>query len=397
MPERRAWAAGPGPFAHRRTLKDRRPNADLARVTWVTWVRAIAGALVVATVAAPAAAAPDTLEARAAAAARRVDVLLARSAAADAEVRRHVAALTSSFARTQQAELQQQAADAAVVHGRGEHARAVRAVYAGGGGLGLRATILAAGDPDDVLWRTASVDRVLGDLLRRSAAEVRLLRGAAAAAAGRRAAAEQADAAHGRALDEAQRQADAATAALDEASRTLAGLDAEVRAQKAAAEAARRLAEAQAADRAHGPTGPVTALGIPEAYERAYRAAAPSCPGLRWTLLAAVGQVESGHGRNTGPSSAGAVGPMQFMPATFRQYAVDGDRDGLADPWDPEDAIWTAARYLCVSGARGGSPDGVHDALFAYNRAEWYVQLVLATERAIVAAATGSGTATTSP
>jgi len=82
------------------------------------------------------------------------------------------------------------------------------------------------------------------------------------------------------------------------------------------------------------------------------------------------------------------------MPATFRQYAVDGDRDGLADPWDPEDAIWTAARYLCVSGARGGSPDGVHDALFAYNRAEWYVQLVLATERAVVAANARSGTPT---
>jgi membrane-bound lytic murein transglycosylase B len=164
----------------------------------------------------------------------------------------------------------------------------------------------------------------------------------------------------------------------------LAALDAQVREQRATAEAARRLAEARR--HAGGPVGPVTALGIPVEYGRAYRAAAPTCPGLRWTLLAAIGQVESGHGRNQGPSSAGAVGPMQFMPDTFRAYAVDGDGDGLTDAWDPEDAIFTAARYLCATGVRGGTEAGVHDALFAYNRAEWYVQLVLATERAIVAA-----------
>ena len=176
--------------------------------------------------------------------------------------------------------------------------------------------------------------------------------------------------------------------ALADAQRTLDGLDAAVRTRKAALEAARRLAEARAAALAgsRGPGGPVTALAIPAAYAAAYHAAAGSCPGLRWTLLAAVGQVESGHGRNPGPSSAGAIGPMQFLPGTFRQYAVDGDRDGLADPWDTEDAVWTAARYLCVSGARGGTARGTHDALFAYNRAEWYVQLVLATEHAIATA-----------
>jgi membrane-bound lytic murein transglycosylase B len=107
---------------------------------------------------------------------------------------------------------------------------------------------------------------------------------------------------------------------------------------------------------------------------------------MDWTLLAAVGQVESGHGRNDGPSSAGAVGPMQFMPATFARYGVDGDHDGVLNAWDPADAIFTAAGYLCVSGADGGSADGVRAALLAYNHAEWYVELVLAAQQAIIRA-----------
>jgi membrane-bound lytic murein transglycosylase B len=77
---------------------------------------------------------------------------------------------------------------------------------------------------------------------------------------------------------------------------------------------------------------------------------------------------------------------MQFMPATFALYAVDGDSDGVTDPWDPEDAVFTAAHYLCASGVAAGGAAGVHDALLAYNHAEWYVALVLAVERAIIAA-----------
>ena len=124
---------------------------------------------------------------------------------------------------------------------------------------------------------------------------------------------------------------------------------------------------------------------IPPEFWAAYHAAAPTCPSLRWTLLAAVGQIESGHGRNEGPSSAGAIGPMQFMPATFRSYAVDGDHDGLLDAWDPQDAVFTAARYLCVSGAGTGGAAGVQQALLAYNHAQWYVDLVLAAETSIIA------------
>jgi soluble lytic murein transglycosylase-like protein len=145
-------------------------------------------------------------------------------------------------------------------------------------------------------------------------------------------------------------------------------------AQLAAARAA--LAEARSG------AGPIW---MPAGYRRAYRAAAGTCPGMRWTLLAAVGQVESGHGRNPGPSSAGAIGPMQFMPATFASYGEDGDHDGRTDAWDPEDAIFSAARYLCASGAGGGSDRGVHDALLTYNHAEWYVQLVLDAEAGIIA------------
>jgi membrane-bound lytic murein transglycosylase B len=106
---------------------------------------------------------------------------------------------------------------------------------------------------------------------------------------------------------------------------------------------------------------------------------------MRWSLLAAVGQVESGHGRNNGPSSAGAVGPMQFMPATFAIYGVDGNGDGVRDPWEFHDAIFAAARYLCASGARGGSDQGIRTAIFAYNHAQWYVDLVLGAERSILA------------
>ena len=75
---------------------------------------------------------------------------------------------------------------------------------------------------------------------------------------------------------------------------------------------------------------------------------------------------------------------MQFIPATFASYAVDGDQDGRTDPWDPQDAIFTAARYLCRAGASAGAgPDGVQRALFAYNHAQWYVDLVLGAERSI--------------
>jgi hypothetical protein len=116
-------------------------------------------------------------------------------------------------------------------------------------------------------------------------------------------------------------------------------------------------------------------------YLELYQQGARRCPGLSWSVLAAIGQIESDHGRNAGPSSAGALGPMQFLPATWQTYGVDGDRDGRADIMNPYDAVPAAARYLCVNGAgRGGRQ--LYTAIFRYNHADWYVQQVLALARA---------------
>lgn len=90
-------------------------------------------------------------------------------------------------------------------------------------------------------------------------------------------------------------------------------------------------------------------------------------------ILAAVTKIESDFGRNLGPSSAGAVGWTQFMPATWRTYGVDADGDGRRDPNTAADAIYAAANYLHASGA----PRDWRRALFAYNHAHWYVEDVL--------------------
>ena len=114
----------------------------------------------------------------------------------------------------------------------------------------------------------------------------------------------------------------------------------------------------------------------PKTYRDLYIASARYCPGLRWQVLAAIGQVESGHGRNVGPSSAGALGPMQFLPSTWAYAGVDGDGDGKADIMDPYDAVPAAALYLCRAGAANGQ-QGLYDAIFSYNHADWYVKEVL--------------------
>ena len=91
-------------------------------------------------------------------------------------------------------------------------------------------------------------------------------------------------------------------------------------------------------------------------------------------VLAAINKIETGFGTNQGPSSAGALGWMQFMPATWAAYGVDADADGRRDPADPDDAIHAAANYLRASGA----PRSWYSAIFAYNHADWYLQDVLA-------------------
>ncbi len=95
--------------------------------------------------------------------------------------------------------------------------------------------------------------------------------------------------------------------------------------------------------------------------------------GIPWQVLAAINRVESDLGRNMGPSGAGAVGWMQFMPSTWLSWGVDADGDRVADPWSSADAIHAAARYLAASGGR----THLEDALLAYNHAGWYADRVL--------------------
>jgi membrane-bound lytic murein transglycosylase B len=91
-------------------------------------------------------------------------------------------------------------------------------------------------------------------------------------------------------------------------------------------------------------------------------------------VLAGINAVETAFGTNLGPSSAGAEGWMQFMPSTWATYGVDANGDGVADPNNPEDAIFAAARYLSVA----GMPADTYGAIYAYNHADWYVSEVLA-------------------
>jgi hypothetical protein len=92
------------------------------------------------------------------------------------------------------------------------------------------------------------------------------------------------------------------------------------------------------------------------------------------SILASINEIESGFGANLGPSSAGAVGWMQFMPSTWAAYGVDADADGDKDPNNPNDAIFAAARYLRAA----GMPEDPEGAVFAYNHADWYVAEVMA-------------------
>jgi Transglycosylase SLT domain/Peptidase family M23 len=101
--------------------------------------------------------------------------------------------------------------------------------------------------------------------------------------------------------------------------------------------------------------------------------------GVRWEVLAAINEIETDYGRNLNVSSAGALGWMQFMPASWELYGVDGNQDGLKDPYNPVDAIFAAARYLKAAGAE----TDLRAAIFAYNHADWYVDSVILRARYI--------------
>ena len=177
-----------------------------------------------------------------------------------------------------------------------------------------------------------------------------------------------------------------------------------------------------------------TATGIPARALSAYADATlvvaaqdPAC-GLGWTTLAAIGDVESGHGTHggttlgadgrpvqpvLGPALDGragtaaiaataasttwtgdpvwdhAVGPLQFLTSTWQRWGVDGDGDGVADPNDLDDAALAAGHYLCAAGVDLASADGWWAAVRAYNHDDTYVQHVLTRANAYARAAAG--------
>ena len=126
------------------------------------------------------------------------------------------------------------------------------------------------------------------------------------------------------------------------------------------------------------PVATVPTGTVPTNYIQLFQAsAADYCPGLSWTVLAAIGQIESGDGQNMGPSSAGALGPMQFMPATWAAWGIDGfGQTGPPNVMNPFDAVPAAARLLCANGAAAGG-QSLYKAIFDYNHADWYVREVL--------------------
>jgi soluble lytic murein transglycosylase-like protein len=103
-----------------------------------------------------------------------------------------------------------------------------------------------------------------------------------------------------------------------------------------------------------------------------YQAAAVQY-GVPWPVLAAINEVETNFGTDQSVSTAGAVGWMQFMPETWLQYGVDAVNAGYADPYNPVDAIFAAARYLHAAGASSN----LRAAILAYNHSEAYVESVL--------------------
>jgi hypothetical protein len=134
--------------------------------------------------------------------------------------------------------------------------------------------------------------------------------------------------------------------------------------------------------------GPTTVDGVPNFVIRKFRVPIFLLPiyqaagiqyGVRWEYLAAINEIETDYGRNLNVSSAGALGWMQFMPATWRMYGVDANGDKKKDPYNPVDAIFASARYLKAAGA----PQDMRKAIFAYNHADWYVDSVLLRARLI--------------
>jgi hypothetical protein len=146
-------------------------------------------------------------------------------------------------------------------------------------------------------------------------------------------------------------------------------------------------------------TPTIEVAGIPAEYLADYQSSAARfrLGGDGWSYLAAIGKIETDHGRSSAPgvhsgqnSHGCCAGPMQIHngfgsgEGTWGQYKTDGNGDGSLDIYAPADAIATAARYVQASGA----PDDWRRAVFAYNRADWYVAQVFEQAAAYRQAAT---------
>ncbi len=142
------------------------------------------------------------------------------------------------------------------------------------------------------------------------------------------------------------------------------------------------LGQASASSSGSVGTTPGPGAAVPADWVTLYQQAAPTCPRLPWSVLAAIGTVETGNGSSDAPgvwsgtNSAGAEGPMQFEPATFAAYATVGPGGtSPASPYDRVDAVYTAADMLCADGA--GSPATLGTAVDDYNHSGRYVETVL--------------------
>lgn len=164
---------------------------------------------------------------------------------------------------------------------------------------------------------------------------------------------------------------------------------------------------------------PAAALAAYQRAETVINSADPGCH-LTWQLVAAIGRVESDHGRSGGNSldaqgvakpgifgqplnggdgtsrisdtDAGqfdsdtvwdrAVGPMQFIPSTWSVVGVDADGDGQRNPQDVDDAALATAVYLCSGNDDLGTTAGQRAAVYRYNHSQPYVDLVLSVMQA---------------
>ncbi|MDX6274497.1 MAG: hypothetical protein QOJ92_1707 [Frankiales bacterium] len=311
---------------------------------------------------------------QAAAALHRVQALQVKVAAATAAYEAAIEAVGTAVSRGVSAEQHSTEIGQLADNERAAAGARVRMLYRSGGPMALYASVLRSGSVSEAISRLDVAKHLVSHSLlgASQASGAHTVALAAAADARTRALAEV------RGTRSVKRTYAELTALLDQQAALLAQARGRASTLHAAEALKARLDAARAATDAAGRALARKASPMPgsAAYFALYHAAARTCAGLSWSVLAAIGQVESGHGRNPGVSYAGAQGPMQFMPATFAHYAVDGDGDGVMDIQSAADAIFTAAHYLCANGA-GQGPTKLYFAIFRYNHADWYVQLVL--------------------